>query len=1010
MKAHYTILFISVLICISSWETEAQSSKDYFIVSGLIQDSSTSEPLVGVNVYIKGTTTGTVTNENGYYSLKLAQRNPTIVYRFIGYQLQEKTINIKSDKTLNIVLETNEEMLQEISITSQRKFFGNMDYGREIPTVKSEEIEKLNTSNASDILHARLAGVWATKTSGAPGDQQKIRIRGQASFFSSAEPLYVIDGVPVPIVNLSSLGIGDLNMHDIESVTVLKDASSTALYGYQGANGVILIDTKQTSQSKLNISYNSGIQWFNNFYDLMDTKEFLESIYLAKENIQSPIFNFYPTYSDTLTNHDRQKEIFKIGLVNEFQLSHGGKIKSFKYYLSGNYTRQEGILPGSAYKRGTVTARGSRLFGNKLAVDLSYRGSHQDNQNNQNQYGGNRLIFEGINKSPMLESTPDSLLIQQTIPYYKNKRIHYNYGELNSAEPLHDLINNNNVSLTVQNHAASIIGRYQISPNWSINAMESMLSRKSNYNSDSYRNYNHPLDVNDVLLFSLKFTSDEEVRLLNHQINLTYDRTFGLHTLNIVAAHRYYTDNLWWNVDTLSRELPEHYSLRNSMAGYGKQGAVIRKITSYIFHASYNFRETYYLSAVANLSRLKEGLFINYYTLFPSVSLNWNLAKEPFFPKSNIVNELNIYSNYGTSGNYPLNGLSNDIYDMTLFTDGTSNMGDYSYVDQLANHKLRHENTTELDLGFKSSFFKNRMEINVAFYNKKIGNQIVKRNIPDYYGGGEMFLNLGDINVNGYEASISIVPIKLNNFDWYLNGNFSSSSPKVTNLADGQDMLFYTEDVLFPEFIVKEGKQLGDIYGYQCMGKWDNTYEDNIHYAKIGGLAFLNSDTTNTKIDENDKVAIGNSLPDFTWNLSSSLRYKDFSLDVALYSVWGVDKFNATRAGTIMTGLNRYVLTYYTDSIKVIAKKQFYESSLFIDDASFIRLKTVALTYSPHKKIMGMNCDFTISLENFFTFTHYRGYDPEATIYTDNNFSDNAIDKGAYPSPKSVFFKINLRL
>ena len=209
----------------------AQKTVNTVQVSGYVSATENNEKIVGVNVYQKGNTNGTVTNENGYYSLQLPEGNAVVVYSFIGYKTQEKSIILKDNKKLNVALEANEEFLEEIKVVSQRKFFGNMDYGREIPTVKSAEIEKINSTNASDILHGRLAGVWATKTSGAPGDQQKIRIRGQASFFSSAEPLYVIDGVPVPIVNLSSLGIGDLNMHDIESVTVLKDASSTALYG-----------------------------------------------------------------------------------------------------------------------------------------------------------------------------------------------------------------------------------------------------------------------------------------------------------------------------------------------------------------------------------------------------------------------------------------------------------------------------------------------------------------------------------------------------------------------------------------------------------------------------------------------------------------------------------------------------------------------------------------------------------------------------------------------------------
>jgi len=981
--------------------------KEYHI-KGVVNDSENGEPILGVNVYIKGTGKGVVTNVDGGYSLAMVQGTYILVFSFIGFSTQEIEVSFYSDQTLNIQLNPIKTELTEIKITAQRKFFGNMEYGREIPIIDSKEIEKLSTNNASDILHARLAGVWGTKTSGAPGDQQKIRIRGQASFFSSAEPLYVIDGVPVPIVNLASLGISDLNTNDIESITVLKDASSTALYGYQGGNGVILIDTKQKSENKLNFSYKSGIQWFNNFYNLMGTKDFLESLDYARKTISSSLRNFYPAYSDTLCDHNRQAEIFKLGVINEVNLSGGGQRNSYKCYWSGSYIDHKGILSGSEYKRGTVTMHVGRSFGKKLAMDLSYRGSYQYNKNNQNEYGGNRIIFEGINKSPCLEDTPDSLIYNSMGARYK--RIHYRYGVLNNSELLQDIIDESNVKLTIQNHAASIMGRYSINQHWSINAIESMLYRKTRYNSDSWKLYEYQYETTKLesYLSPIIFTSDEEVRLINHQVNLTYNQSFGAHNLGLVVAQRYYADNLWWNVDTMLNSLPEHYSLRNSMAGYGLHGSVIRRLSSYIAHVSYNFRKTYYLSAVANLSRLKEGLCIDYYTLFPSVSLTWELSQEPFLSGVKEIDELSVYTNYGTSGNYPLNGLSNDLYSEVSYSDGSSTSEGNYYVSLLANHYLKHESTTEFDIGLKSSLFKNRLKVSAAGYNKQIGNQIIKRNIPYYYGGGEMYLNLGDIEVNGYEIGFEAIPVQRKDLNIYLMGNFSSSKQRVSRIADDQDMIFYTKDELFPEFIVKENEQLGDIYGYRCMGKWDNSF-DTKQYYKLGNMAFLNNDTTSRKLNEDDKVVIGNSIPDFTWNFIASFQYKNFSLDLSLYSVWGVDKYNATRAGTIMTGLNKDVLGFYKDTLTAIIENEFYESSLFIEDASFVRLKTVTIGYEPDKKFWNAQWNFSLAFENLLTFTKYKGYDPEATIYTDNNFSDNAIDRGAYPSPRSIIFKIGLK-
>ncbi|MBN1927189.1 MAG: SusC/RagA family TonB-linked outer membrane protein [Prolixibacteraceae bacterium] len=1002
----FFISLLMVILLFPSLSSGEDNEKQYSL-KGNVSDHSTREMLTGVNVYLKGTITGTVTNERGFYSLEIPEGNQTITFSFIGYKTLEKEVNINDDRILNILLEPSEELLGEIQITAQRRFFGNMEYGRELPSINAEAISKQNSGNASDILHARVAGVWATKTSGAPGDQQKIRIRGQASFFSSAEPLYVIDGVPVPIVNLASLGIADLNIHDIENVTILKDASSSSLYGYQGGNGVILIDTKQAKENRIDFTIKTGLQWFDNFYDLMDTKDYIESLELAKDNIKSWVWYFCPTYSDTLCSHDRQDEIFKNGIVQEYQLSGSGIKNFFKYYLSGNYTRHGGILTGSLYERATAAARIGRNFGSKLALNLSYRGSYQNNKNNQNEYNGNRLIFEGINKSPCLECTPDSLIYFPNPPPVINKRIHFDYRILNDPELLQSIIDDNQHQLLISSHSLSLMGRYQISHHWNIDLMESAMYRKSVYSSQSeYYDFFSKLYPSKG---NVDFLSDEEVRLLNHQINLSYNNNFGLHEMEFLLAHRVYADNLSWEVDSLNNTLPEHYYLRNSMAGYGMKGSVIRQMSSYIAHVSYNFRNTYFFSAIANLSRLKEGVSIDYYTLFPSLSLSWNIANEPFLSTTSWLDELNFYTNYGVSGNYPLNGLSNDLYGYVPYSSGGEGYKDAPYVDQFANHFLKHENTQELDLGLKSSFFNGRFKLNAAWYTKKIDDQIIQRDIPLYYGGGKIFINLGDIEVKGYEMGFEAVPVQTKDFSCYVKGNFSSSEQVVTRLADGQDMLFYSADVLFPEFIVKEGEALGNIYGYKYLGKWKEEYEGNKLYYNDVGSAFLNIDTTFRKLNEDDKVVIGNSVPDFTWNLSGSLQYKNFSLDFTLYSVWGVDKFNATRASTILTGVNRDAIPFYADSVTAMRYNAFYESSLFIDNASFIRLKTVTLGYEPEKKLWGIGLSFSLSFENLLTITNYRGYDPEATIFTDNNFSDNAIDKGAYPNPKGVFATVNMK-
>ena len=1001
------LLFFSIDSQQIAWAQENFHPSVNFSITGLVSDSLTGETLIGVNIYLEDTRFGTVSDTKGNFSLEAPGENYTLVFSYIGYKQKEIPLKLNRDLTLEISLSPAETEIEEVTVTAQRKFFGNMDYGREIPTISAGVIERQNTDNASDILHARLAGVWATKTSGAPGDHQKIRIRGQSSFLASAEPLYVIDGVPVPIVNLSSLGIADLNIYDIESVTVLKDASSTALYGFQGGNGVVLIDTKQGGKNEIGFSAKFGYQWFNNFYDLMSTEEQLTALDSVYSKLGFVLRMYYPDYTDTLCDHNRQEEIFSPGSVQNYQLSSSGSIKKIKYYLSGNYTGQKGILPYAEYKRYTLSARLGRTFGNRLAFSLAYRGSEQENKDNQDQYKGNRLLFEGISRSPCLECTPDSLIFGPEDVY---KRIFYKYTPLNDYESPSEIADLYHHGLDITTHAINLSARYRLSDHLSISATGSMMYRHSMYNMNYKYYYYYAYYLARPREILLK--SKEDVILINHQYSLSYNNTFNNHEVGVAIAYRNYRDNLWWQVDTVEGNLNNYSYLRNSMAAYGVDGSVLRSMGSYVSNLSYSYRDKYFLSAVGNLSRIKEGIYIDYYALFPSLAFSWDVAREPLLNKISWLNGLKPYVNWGISGNYPLNGLANDLYQDVKYTHGTADRITYPVIRQFANHYLKHESTSELDIGITASFLKNRLHFNAVHYIKYIDNLIILRDIPYYYAGGKEYYNIGKIDVSGYEFGFDAIPVNKRNLFWQLRFNISSSKQIIKKLYEERSLTYSELDFLMPTFVINQGEVLGNIYGYKCYGKWTQADEEenNNLYINYGGMKFLNADSSNLIINADDMVVIGNSVPKLTWNLSSSFQYKTLNLDLQWYAAWGVDKYNATRAATIMTITNNEVYDYINDSIMALQSYIFYQSSEFIDDASFIRLKTITLTWEPEKAVIGpAKVSLSISLENMLTITRYKGYDPEATVFTNNNFSDNAIDRGAVPNPKAVYISIGLR-
>jgi hypothetical protein len=357
---------------------------------------------------------------------------------------------------------------------------------------------------------------------------------------------------------------------------------------------------------------------------------------------------------------------------------------------------------------------------------------------------------------------------------------------------------------------------------------------------------------------------------------------------------------------------------------------------------------------------------------------------------------------------------SQTIYKYVSYTNGNTTVTNPAVL-QLANHYLKHESTTERDYGFNSSILNKRLTFIGALYSKKIDNLILQRDIPQYYGGGRQYINMGEISINGMELGFEAIPVRTGNFDWYMKFNYSTSEHVIEKLIDDKSMSFDNYgDVLTPLFVMEKGKQFGVIKGYKYLGKWTaaDTKENSIHYIKAGGAKYLNVDTTSKSkvLNALDKVPIGNSIPKYTWNFSNTFRYKDFILDLQWYAVIGVDKYNATRGATLMTGVNPDINKYIADSLSVINRTDFYQSSEFIDDASFIRLKTVSLIYEPSRDYFGhVKLRYSISFENMITITKYRGYDPEATTFTNNNFSDNAIDRGAVPNPKGVYAKIGVR-
>jgi len=1002
-------------------------------VQGVVNDAETAEPLIAATIVIAGKNKGMLTSDDGSFSLHLEPGSYDLAFSYMGYGTEFRHVNVYANKNILVNLERSYKAIGEVKIEKKREFMGDFEKGRTIETIDSRELASLPANNPADVLHARVPGVWASKTSGAPGDHIKIRIRGISSLYASVDPLYVIDGVPVPKVNLNSLGISDLNVNDIESITVLKDASSNAIYGLQGGNGVIIVNTKKGGGTPyIKAQYKTGVQHFDKRYDLNGAHDFLQVykysdvyhgtvFFTGKKLPPAPTPPVYPGYFIGMPTEKWQEKIFTRGITSEYQLNSGGSFKGLNYYISGNHYKQGGIVRNSHFTKNSVMVNTGYKFFDKIDLGLNYKGSIIDNTNNLDAYLGNPVIFQGINTSPVYYSSVDSV---------KNtgaSRLLFKHPNIINSSEAPYLIKQMKQKQEIKSNSFHLHAGAMIVKNLFFEFSGSL--NLKNYN---YRYANVFSRFEDVFspYESVQLGTKERIAVLNRNFNLKYEFSSKLHQVKTNAGFRNYSDNIHWitpnRIDPRYAESHPEVHQRGSMTVFGEKGSTIRQINSLHGHVNYNYDNRYVLSLAGNWDQLDENGNAFTENFFPSLALSWDIANEPLLDWMKALNSLEVYANWGKAGNYPLNGLARDLYaepyNFALLRDSelgywaaVDTMPTAQYLENLANHHMRPELVTEYNFGTGISLFNNRVIFNFNYYNKKNSDLILFRDIPLYYAGGIIMLNIGELESWGREFTFETIPIQSKNFSWYKRFNFSMNKQKITRM-DSSKLSFPSMDILMPHFEIKVGEPLGNIIGYKLIGEYDPEDDEmkELVFKKKAftshGLLFEKQDTSKIGWTENEKTVIGNSIPDFVFSFHNAFRYKNIQLDITLYGVTGVEKFNATRAATYMSGVNSEVHDMMVDGKTHYKSDYFYQSTYFIEDASFIRLKQLSLSYFPVKKWFGC-CIPNISItgENLLTLTNYKGYDPEASIYTNNNFSDNAVDRGAYPIPMGFYLSLGLR-
>lgn len=963
-----------------SVETEDEWTTDSLTVDGIVTDLN-GETIIGATVIEKGRPeNGVVTDIDGKFLLKVPPKS-VLVISYIGYNTQETRVN-RRIHTYNIVLKEDNQMLDEVVVVG----YGTVkksDLTGSVSTVGKRSFESQPVKSVSQILQGRTPGVEVTTSSGMPGAGARVRVRGTTSINKSSDPLYVIDGI------ISTSGLDGLNPQDIQSMEVLKDASSTAIYGSRGANGVILVTTRngETGRPRIHFDAKIGLSQVRKDYDLLNAYEYAQALndIRGEGTISSTDMAAYQNGSKGI---DWVDLMTRTALSQDYSLGISGGSEKVKYLLSGNVLDQEAVTINSKYKRYGFRANVDADVRPWLTVSakLSTAIIHQEN--------GVPNWFQVINYSPTMELRNPETGIYNTDPY--------NIGGTNPY--------------------ALLTENYSDSYSYNVNANLSLLFKLAKgltFTVQGGYDYDHSPSYS----FSSKLVAPGAINSMNNTSNLhrywqntnnlTYRGEFGDHTLAATAVweiSRTFDTGLQAGGSNLNNEAVGYWNISNAATRTESNSYTESSLASGIVRASYDYKKKYFLTAAIRAdgsSKFQKG---HRWGWFPSAALAWDIAKESFMEHQHVLQQLKLRSSFGVTGNQAINAYSTlGMLTNTLYGWGTSTGFSGYWANQFSTPELTWEKTSQFDVGLDLSLF--GVDITFDWFKKRTEDLLFQKQIPRYNGGGTYWVNQGKLSNTGFEFSVSAFPLK-STVVWETTFNAAYVKNKIEDLAGNDFALTATYSDLGGSMqIMKPGHPLGSFYVYQWKGFDD--HGANLYQKADGSL-------TTTPTSE-DLVIKGQANPKWTFGWNNTISWKNWTLNLFFNAAAGVERLNISHYTTAsMNGVSRFITlrdAYYKGWDKVSDKadaqypsltntdnKNYANSDRWLEDASFIKLKNISLSYNiPRRVAKFAGIQLSVSAQDLFTLTKYKGMDPE--VY--NAF--DGLDYGAYPIPRTFTFGVKLR-
>ena len=948
-------------------------------IKGVINDEQ-GETIIGASVIIKGEDTGTTSDMDGRFTLE-APEGAILVISYIGYHTQE--VKVRKRSLLRVVLKEDNQLLDEVVVVG----YGTVkksDLTGAVSGVSNRQYKNQPVQRVENILQGRTPGVEATATSGMPGASMKVRVRGTTSINKSSDPLYVIDGI------ISSSGLDGINPSDIQSMEILKDASSTAIYGSRGSNGVILITTKQGSEGKAQVTFDAsiGLSTVRKQYDLLNAYEYATALndIRGSSTISAEDLEAYKNGTKGINWTDL---LTRTGITQDYRLAISGGNEKVKYLISGNVLDQEAITIMSDYKRYGIRANIDSEVKPWLTISAKLNAS---SLHKHNEGGANWLHV--TNFSPTMELKDPETGVYNTDPY-----------NMIGSSPYGEMIVNNSDSYSY-NLNANLTLLFKIMKGLT-------LSVQGGYDYDNSPSYSFRSKLDSPGAINSASNTNALHNYWQNTNNLTWQKQFGDHSFTAMGVweiSRSWDSQLKGTGSNLNNESVGYWNLGNAAIRDASNSYTEFSLASGIVRANYDYKKRYFITAALRADGSSKFQGDNKWGYFPSAAVAWDIAQESFMSNQHVLDQLKLRASFGVTGNQDIAAYSTlGMLSGASYGWGTSTSSTGYWGYQFATPGITWEKTYQYDLGLDMSI--GGFNITVDWFKKQTKDLLFQKQVPKYNGGGTYWVNQGKLNNTGVELSLTTFPVK-GAVTWETSLNASYVKNEVADLA-GDDFVLTANysDLGGPLQIMKPGYPMGSFYVYQWKGFDDKGA--NLYQKADGSL------TTNPTSD--DLVVKGQASPKWTVGWNNTVTWKNWTLNVFFNAATGYDRLNISRfMAASMTGVSRFITlrdAYFKGWDHVANKadalypsltntdnKSYANSDFWLEDASFIKLKNISLSYRiPRRVLKFASVQLSVSAQDLFTITRYKGMDPE--VYT----SYDGLDYGAYPIPRTITFGAKIR-